>query len=477
MASDNNQRNESWPRQERRDERNRHQRKLFDKVNDNRTRKKGYLIIFAFIAVLIGWGYLAPLQSAALAMGTVNVDGNKRVIQHSDGGTVLKILVSDGDKVKVGDTVFMLDTSDLETHFLSEKHQSLRLASTLARWRAASTKKDIQIVSPEQIRNILELYMDTELCAAQENAECIFSEKEINRATMQQNDILTANFSAHINTLKSTIYQIKQAVQSREENSLTHENLKAKFSLVRRELTRVRSLRDRGLVTRERVFKLESDLVDARQYMDQASMSNKVLSGRISQLKSDQNVLQLDWTQNALESAIETENQLNESSARLKLLISRLDNANVVSPVDGTIINSQLNTIGSVVEPGATLMEIVPSNIDLKIDTQVSPADRDSVIVGQQAEVRFSAYDVRSSAPVTGTVTYISADRLIDPVTNKAYYRTLIELQDDVSEALNGGQIYPGMQADVMISTGEQTFIDYLLSPIARSFSRALKES
>jgi len=133
--------------------------------------------------------------------------------------------------------------------------------------------------------------------------------------------------------------------------------------------------------------------------------------------------------------------------------------------------------VGGVVIAGDTIMEILPKNERLLINGRVPPKDRDSIRVGQRAEIRFSAFSQRSTLPVEGEVKLISADRVVDPLTSLPYYSTTIELLEDPTHALNGEPIFPGMQADILIITGAQTFLQYLASPITRSFNKAFRES
>ncbi len=122
-------------------------------------------------------------------------------------------------------------------------------------------------------------------------------------------------------------------------------------------------------------------------------------------------------------------------------------------------------------------MEIVPNNKKLMIEARVDPKDRNSIQVGQAAEVRFNAFNRRSTLPINAKVVIVSADRLIDPTTNTPYYNTKVELLEDPAIKLSGAAIHPGMQAEVIIRTGERTTLNYLIAPLTQSFNRALREN
>jgi HlyD family type I secretion membrane fusion protein len=148
----------------------------------------------------------------------------------------------------------------------------------------------------------------------------------------------------------------------------------------------------------------------------------------------------------------------------------------VVAPIDGTVVRLQVHTVGGVVAPGMPILDIVPGNDTLLIDARVDPKDRDVVRTGLPAEIRFTAFSRRSTAPVKGRVVSISADSLADERTGQPYYLARVELSEDPSVALGEGGVHPGMQADVLIVTGERTALSYLFRPIMRSLNRSLIE-
>ena len=147
------------------------------------------------------------------------------------------------------------------------------------------------------------------------------------------------------------------------------------------------------------------------------------------------------------------------------------------APILGVIIESQLHTIGGVVSPGETLMDVVPGNEKLIVEARVDPTDIDVVHPGLAAQVRITAFSQRTTVPLDGTILSISADQLTEERTGVSYYLVRVELNDDPSEALGGAELYPGMQAEVMIVTGAQTSLEYLVRTINTSLNRAMREN
>src|SRR5262249_33674847 len=146
------------------------------------------------------------------------------------------------------------------------------------------------------------------------------------------------------------------------------------------------------------------------------------------------------------------------------------------APLSGRVVDLKVHTPGGVIEQGETLMDIVPDNERLLIDTSIDPHDIDMVRIGQTAEVRFTAFHQRELRPVKGRLISLSADRLVEEKTGRAYYLGRIELVENPAAVLKGAEIVPGMQADAIILTGESTLFGYLKRPIERTFERALRE-
>jgi len=454
---------------------------LDNTVNDRGTRYLGYALVLLFLMAFTTWGYYAPLKSAAIASGTVSIAGNKKTVQHVDGGIITSIHVEDGDKVATGQIILSLDNSTASNEFLRLKKQTVQLVAELIRWRAEQADQSrIDLASwQKEFSNATNSTQTLDSCAADQPEQliCRIELEAINNAIEEQQNILNARLALYKNSIISMNYQVDASASKEQEQQNARTGIQRKLRLIGAELKRYRDLEKQGLITRQEVFELESDLADIRRLSNETKAAINFANDQRLRLQSDLLVLQNTQNKTTNENIAKVSNQLDEAVSEILKADSTLLGTQIRSPIDGVVIGTKVNTIGGVILPGETLMEIVPSNATLLIESRVNPIDRDSISVGQVAQVRFSAFDRRASKPVPGKVALISADRLIDPNTNTAFYKTLVELTTDPSEALDGAEIYPGMQADVLIETGEQTFIEYLLSPVSRSFRHALTES
>ncbi|MGV6858230.1 MAG: HlyD family type I secretion periplasmic adaptor subunit [bacterium] len=416
----------------------------------------GYLIIGSFFGVLLFWGLLAQLSSAAIAPGEVYVEGHRKQVQHEDGGTVKELLVHEGDRVKKGQALVLLKDLRAKTDY-NTIHSQLVLALARQARLSSDYRSDDQVEFPEWLLQQASLPDVSEAMRTQEN---IFdSDREL---IAKQEQILT--------------HQIAQSKDQIAGERRRLRGLKKKAALNEAQLTTYQGLLEEGLVTQTKLYTLESNLAGLRADIGEAQANLAANQQEVSQLRARISELKKSRQQQLSQDLDELNERVITLTQNLKAAESRLKNTTVRAPISGVVVNQTIHTTGGVISPGATILEIVPSGGKLIIETRIDPKDRDTVAVGQNAEVRFSAFNQRTSRPVKGKVTMISADRLADAKTGKAYYRGVVELQEAPDIVLNGAEIHPGMQAEVMIVTGERSAIDYLTAPFARSLNRAFRE-
>ena len=259
------------------------------------------------------------------------------------------------------------------------------------------------------------------------------------------------------------------------EGQIESENVQ--LSLIAEESEDVRKLVAKGLARRPRLLALEREAA--------------ALEGRRSQnlagiARAKQSISEADLRISELKTAIVNEvvQQLSETQAELFDLADRiraskdkLARTEVRAPISGTVVNLQVHTPGGVIASGAPLLDIVPSDDPLVIEARIDPSDIDVVRIGLEAQVRISAFSQRNISPILGVVNYVSADRLTDERTGAVYFIARIHLEEkEILAALKGAELQPGMQAEVMIATGERTALEAIISPISSSFDRAFRE-
>lgn len=431
-------------------------RELSD-IEDNRSiTLTGFGVVAAFLLLFFIWGGTMSLSSAAIAPGTVGVEGDKKTIQHLDGGVILEIHSRDGDLVRAGEPLVTLDGDDLQSRHNELELQHIRLGVKRARSLADQTNAPT-ITLPAWL-------------------QARVNEPAVAESLIAQSAILGARRDVLADSLAALGHRIEE-LDEEKRAALSHaRNLEIKRALVDAELAEYRRMEDQGLVTRAQVFELRRELADLMLDIDTARSDATLATARRTQVESSIAELKATRRKDVIEESSLLHAEVDALVQQLDVTGNAIERLVITSPIDGLVVGSQITTRGGVLAPGQRIMEIIPANGRLLIDSRVDPKDRDAIAVGQSAEVRFSAFDRRSSRPVSGRVTLISADRLIDPTSQTPYYQTRIELTEDPKSVLQGAAIYPGMQADVLIATGEQTLLGYLLSPVLRSFDRALRE-
>jgi multidrug efflux pump subunit AcrA (membrane-fusion protein) len=295
----------------------------------------GFLIIALFVSGFVAWAGIAPLQSAAIALGSVNLDTYRKTVQHFEGGIIKQILIREGQDVAKDEVLILLDET-----------------------RAKSTIELLQA----QI--------------AAEKKQLIFIDEEI---------------------------------------------------------TAVEAMLKKGLARKPRILAL---------YRIRAELDGK----------------------------------RTEQQAQLRAAKDVIARSSIRAPIAGTVVELQIHTSGGVVKAGEPLLSIIPKDEPLVIEARIDPNDIDIVHKGLPAQVRLTPFNARMVPPIPASVVWISADSMNDQNTGASYYLARVKLTGLPSDLPRDVQLYPGMPAEVMILTGERTFLNYLTAPITRSFHRAFRE-
>lgn len=417
----------------------------------------GGIVIGVFFFGLGGWAAFVPLKSAAIAMGQVTVDGRRKTIQHLEGGIVRKIAVREGDVVQQGDVLVELD--DIRARSDVDLLRG-RLGAALAVRARLSAERDRSegIAFPEEIDRLLP--DDNERIPLLEGETTVFEERR--------------NFLAsQTNINQQRIAQLKSEIDGLREEVVA---LRRQLTLIGQEEEGLSSLVEKGLARKPQLLELQRRQADLGGELAR----NKAAIARAQQQIGETELTILDVRTRFLNEVV---GQLQEVQTEVADLRDRMAAADdvirrtaVVAPVSGEIVNVQVNTSGGVISPGQPLLDIVPIGGGLTIEARVSPGDIDVVHAGLPAQVRISAYKIAENPILDGEVRTVSADALTDERTGESFYTAKIDLKD-ISPLPEGAELQPGMPAEVMIVTGEQTPLQYLLEPIRISLRRAMRES
>ena len=416
----------------------------------------GYLVTALFLGSVVAWAAFVPISSAAIATGVVGKEGYRKIVQHLEGGIVQSILVKDGDTVEAGQNLIELADVQSRADFdLLEKQKAIAAAKELSLVAAQLGEAEVALPDWLDMQRLEPSVRDAI------NGQI--------QATMRANQL---HFE-QLDIIDRQILGARQKALALNEETLA---LERSLALVQQEYAENADLQKQGLITRKVVFDLQRQVSDTEVEYRANKVAVQSTRQEISDLEMDRAQLVASHSRRLGEELDEVRERLVQLDEKLSKTQDTLERTIIRAPASGVVVNLRVNTVGGVIRSGEPLLEIVPTSGKLIIEARVNPNDRDSVQVGQKAEVRFSAFNRRLTEPVQGRVALISADRLIDSITNEAYFQAQIELLEDPEEALQGGRIYPGMQAETLIITGSRTALSYLVQPVVGSFNRAFRE-
>lgn len=416
------------------------------------------MMVLALVVLFFGvWGSLAPIDSAAIAPGSVILQSSRKTIQHLEGGIVDDIFVKDGDTVIVGQPLVRLDSTQA-------KARQQQIAGQLAAAHAAQARLLAERDGQEAITfpdNLISLKNNTEIAKIISSQESLFLTR-------------TRALKGQVEVLEQQIAQYDKQIQGMESQIAS---VKEQSVLIAEEVKSVQELFDQGLSEKPRLLALKRSKADLSgregEYLSQISKIRESITETKLQVFNIQNEY-LKQTAAELE---ETQKNIADLEEQLRASRDVLDRTTVFAPQSGKVTGLKFHTIGGVIAPGTPIMEIVPQNDRLIIEASVSPQDIDVVHEGLEAKVMLSAYKSRFVPRLSGKVIHVSADRFTDENTGQPYYLARVEISEGVLEKLSADvELYPGMPAETFIVTGSRTFLGYMLSPIIDSFHRAFKE-
>lgn len=415
------------------------------------------------LAVLVGgfgsWSVLSSISGAVVATGRIEVDRNRQVVQHLDGGIVAEILVDEGDTVAEGATLIRLDANELTSQLVITEGQLFELMARRGRLEAERDEAEDVIFDPELLK------------AAESQPE-VQDLVEGQRRLFQARRDTTAREIEQLEKRRAQIEEQIRGIQAQQTS------LKVQLDLIGEELGNQQSLLDRGLAQAATVLNLRRTQASLDGQLGELVAAEAQAEGRITEI--DIEILKLGSNQR--EEAITRlrdlryqELELAETRRSLQQRLARLD---ITAPVSGVVYGLQVQTPRSVIRPADPVLYLVPQDRPLVIAAQVAPTDIDQLYTGQEVTVRFSALDQRSTPELFGQVTQVSADAFEDQGSGISYYRAEIELNPGEQGRLPAGTVLiPGMPVESYIRTADRSPLAYLVKPLADYFNKAFRES
>ncbi|OPG69616.1 hemolysin secretion protein D [Pseudomonas ogarae] len=423
-------------------------------VDDTPVRRVGYLMLLVTFGLFGGWAALAPLDSSALAPGVVTVKSYRKTVQHLEGGIVRELRVHDGDLVKTGDVLLVLDSTQARSDMEMTRSQLIAALQLQARLEA---ERD---ALPEPVAVPALDPADPRVQEARDSEARIFQTRR-------------TSLLGEIGLQEKTIGQIEEQIRGFKTIIASKQTLAASYQ---EEIVDLRALLAEGYVDKQRLREQERSL--SRLQTEIAESQSEIAQARVHIDEARLKILQL---KKAFASEVagllgDARNKVYELRERLATLQDRDQRTDILAPESGMVMGMTVHTLGAVVSPGTALLDIVPANEELIVEAQVSPMDIDRIALGKLADIRFSAFKSSTTPVIEGRLVQISADRLINKDTGTAYYLARVALTDKGRQTLGNLTLVPGMPVEVLVNTGARTLLQYLIQPASNVFARSLIE-
>lgn len=422
----------------------------------------GALVAILFFVVGLGWAAFARLDAAAAGEGQVTVSGNRRTVQHRDGGIVKAMAVRDGDHVQAGQVLFRLEGAEVAA---SERALAASVIDLLAqRARLEAEIAGRAIVWPAEFAT-----------ATGDDRRLIARAQGLQLAQLRSRG---ASLAASDQVLRQQAAEV--ARQSSGFNAQAQATARQRASLAQ-QLESTRKLADEGYVSRNTVRAIERSI----QQLDgaDADYTSRSAAAReqIGQTSAQRVQTRRRQVEEAAAALRDTQFQLNEMQPKWAAAREQLARTEIRAPVAGTVVGLRVFTVGGVIQAGQPILDIVPDAVPLIVHANFAPADIDGVVAGRPAEVKFLSLHDRGLPILTGTVHSVSADSLRDESSGRNYFSAEIAVpHDQIARiaAVRGGDtgIRAGVPVAVMVPLRRRTALQYLLDPLTEAFSRSFHE-
>lgn len=411
-------------------------------------RARAILRMFAAtLILLLIWSAVAPLDEVTRGAGKVIPSSRLQVIESLDGGVVEEIMVHEGDVVNVGDLLMRIDPTRYTSSLQEKQYEVLSLIARAARLRALAEGTPLELPE-EQLGDVPQI---------------VAHEKRLYEESRRE-------FESQMTIMQE---QLSQKEHELEEVQARLVQSSRAYNLALQELNKTVPLLSSGAVSEVEVIRLRRDVANARGERDAARARKATFERSVEEAREKIRETELNSRNKWRDELTDVLSKIASMNQGARGLADRVERAEIRSPVNGTVQRLYVNTIGGVVQPAGRVADIVPLGDSLVVEVKVSPKDIAFVYPGQEALVKLTAYEFSIYGGLEADVYHVSPDTVTDEEGNTFY---LVRVKTHESSIGKGFPIIPGMMAQVDILTGKRTVLMYMLKPILRATSNAMKE-
>lgn len=403
------------------------------------------------------WAATMPLAGAVIAPGVVKVLSQRRAVQHLEGGIVKAILVHEGERAERGQLLALLDTTQIEANLGVLETKLFADLAMVARLEAEQADA-VEIAFPDELQN--------------------------NKTSSEARSAMAAQlseFAARATSLRGEhklidqqILQIGDAIRGLENSS---GGLARQLTYLREEIKDSDYLLTKGLARKPKVLALKRAEADIEAQIATNTSSMAQSRGKIDELEGKRRQSSYAWLEDVAKQSHAARQRVADTRHRIAAARDMLSRSEIRAPEAGIVVGLNTRSLNAVLNPRETLLDIIPMQDRLIVEGEVKPSDRNEVRLGQPARVRVLAFNARRTPMLTGAVTMVTADALVDQRSGKAFYKVEIDLRQTPELNPYFASLQPGMPVDIFVETNHRTFAEYLLEPLMLRVQRAFKES
>lgn len=424
-------------------------------------RGPAILGLVAAMAMVLGfglWAALTQITGAIIAPGQIEVERDRQVVQHPDGGVVSEILVTEGAKVRAGQPLLRLEGAALRSELTIVEDQLSDLTARMARLTA---ERD-GLAEPVFPAELLTLARDRPEVAAQLDG---------------QRRLYVARTETQAEERELLSRQIEQIAAQADGVAAQGEALGRQLALIRQELAAQKGLKEKGLAPAGTVLQLQREEARLEGQIGALQAELARTGSQMTEVEIERSALVTRRREAAMTELRQIGPLVLELAERRRALADRIDRLEIRAPVAGVVLDLKVTTPQAVLRAGEPVLYLVPQDWPLVITARIAPIHIDEVALGQAATLVFPAFSSRETPQLQARVVRLAADALTDTRTGAPYYTAELELTGAERVRLGDRVLVPGMPVEVYLQTGSRTPLAYLIKPFTDYFGRALRES
>ncbi|WP_442910833.1 HlyD family type I secretion periplasmic adaptor subunit [Kluyvera sp. CHPC 1.251] len=407
--------------------------------------------ILGFFIIMVAWASLAEIDEVTRGDGKAIPSSRLQKIQNLEGGIVAEVFVHEGEVVKAGAPLLRLDDTRFRSNAGESEADRLALEARIQRLTAQLDGKETLTLSPDIVEK----------------------SPDIANGEMELFASVNKRIQSELSGLDEQLVQKKQELLDYQAKG---EQYRRSLGLLQQEISMSEPLVAKGAISKVEVLRLRRSEVETRGQLESVTLSVPRAQAAIKEIESKMGETRGRYRSEALSQLNEARTELSKLTATGKAIEDRVNRTLVTSPVRGIVQQLMVNTIGGVIQPGNDLVEIVPLDDTLLIEAKIRPQDIAFLRPGQEAMVKFTAYDFTIYGGLKAKLEQISPDTVTDKDGKSFYVIRLRTEKNHLGSDEKPLLIIPGMVASVDIITGKKTILAYLLKPILRAKAEAFRE-